>query len=70
MQEVMKYIGKMRGLIYGIPFEAWNFVHRWPNAQQSSIYVQVLHSSFPANAAGELAGQDSHLHTLCRTVDV
>ena len=70
MQEVMKYIGKMRGLIYGIPFEAWNFVHRWPNAQQSSIYVQVLHSNFPANAAGELAGQDSHLHTLCRTVNV
>lgn len=70
MQEVMKYIGKMRGLIYGIPFEAWNFVHRWPNAQQSSIYVQVLHSNFPANAAGELAGQDSHLHTLCRTINV
>ena len=70
MQEVMKYIGKMRGFIYGIPFEAWNFVHRWPNAQQSSIYVQVLHSNFPANAAGEIAGQDSHLHTLCRTINV
>ena len=70
MQQVMKYIGKMRGLIYGIPFEAWNFVHRWPDAQQSSIYVQVLHSNFPANAAGDLSGQDSHLHTLCRTVKV
>ena len=70
MQEVKKYIGKMRGLIYGIPFEAWNFVHRWPNAQQSSIYVQVLHSNFPADAAGEIAGQDSHLHTLSRTVKV
>ena len=70
MQQVMKYIGKLRGLIYGIPFEAWNFVHRWPNAQQSSIYVQVLHSNFPANAAGDLSGQDSHLHTLCRTVHV
>lgn len=70
MQEVMKYIGKMRGLIYGIPFEAWNFVHRWPNAQQSSIYVQVLHSNFPADAAGDLTGQDNHLHTLSRNVYV
>lgn len=69
-QEVMKYIGKMRGLVYGIPFEAWNFVHRWPNAQQSSIYVQVLHSNFPADAEGNLTGQDSKLHTLCRNVYV
>lgn len=70
MQDVTKYIGEMRGQIYGIPFEAWNFVQRWPTIQQSSIYVQVLHSNFPADTRGDLKEQDDNLHTLCRTVNV
>lgn len=70
INQVMKYIGKMRGLIYGIPFEAWNFVQRWPSVSSPAIYVQVFHSNFPVGSNGHMRTQDNSLHTLCRIVTV
>lgn len=64
------YIGKIRGHVQGIPFQAANYVKQWNTASTNGVFVQVVRTNFGLiNGVISSALTDS-FHEYFRTVTV
>ena len=64
------YIGKMRGHVQGIPFQAANYVKQWNTGSQSGIFVQVVRTNFGINNGVISSALTEAFHEYHRAVTV
>lgn len=64
------YIGKMRGHVQGIPFQAANYVKQWNTGSQNGVFVQVVRTNFGINNGVISSALTEAFHEYFRTVTV
>lgn len=69
-QDSFPYIGKMRGHVQGIPFQAANYVKQWNTGSQSGIFVQVVRTNFGLINGVISSALTESFHEYHRTVTV
>ena len=69
-QDSFPYIGKMRGHVQGIPFQAANYVKQWNTGSTNGVFVQVVRTNFGLKNGVISSPLTESFHEYHRTVTV